>query len=123
MGSRRHLNIRGKSASLPAITDKDWLDIDFGIETGVDYYALSFVRDAACIIELKEYLRRKGSSAYVLAKIESADAVEVLDEILDAVDGAMVARGDLGAELPVDMVPFWQSRIVQVGRAKGKGLG
>ena len=114
MGSRRHLNIRGKSASLPAITDKDWLDIDFGIEQGVDYYALSFVRDAQCIIDLKKYLRQHNSSAFVLAKIESADAVSRLDEILDAVDGAMVARGDLGAELPVEMVPFWQSKIVQV---------
>lgn len=113
MGSRRHLNIRGKSANLPAITERDWRDIDFGIAMGVDYYALSFVRDADCIYELQAYLKRHGSHAKVLAKIESADAVETLDSILDAVDGAMVARGDLGAELPVECVPFWQSQIIQ----------
>lgn len=120
MGSRRHLNIRGKSANLPAITERDWKDIDFGIDVGVDYYALSFVRDAACIYELQAYLKRHGSHAKVLAKIESADAVENLDSILDAVDGAMVARGDLGAELPVELVPFWQSAIIQGCRKRGK---
>jgi Pyruvate kinase, barrel domain len=63
MGSRRHLNIRSKSANLPAITERDWQDIDFGIEVGVDFYALSFVRDAACIYELQAYLKRHGSHA------------------------------------------------------------
>jgi len=199
---RRHLNIRGKSANLPAITDRDWLDIKFGVDVGVDYYALSFVRNAEVIYELKHWLaqqgararapwrhnrilrvglwrhveagcvlgprrharrrppaagarrgalrahaaaacapgarrgqrgqagtrlrvracracggprrplpcalmwggrrRAAGASIGVLAKIESADSVGHLDEILDAVDGAMVARGDLGAELPVE---------------------
>lgn len=65
MGSRRHLNIRGKSANLPAITERDWKDIDFGIRMGVDFYALSFVRDAACIYELQAYLKRHGSTAQV----------------------------------------------------------
>lgn len=65
MGSRRHLNIRSKSANLPAITERDWADIDFGMEVGVDFYALSFVRDAACIYELQAYLRRHGSHAKV----------------------------------------------------------
>ncbi|KAL4858542.1 Plastidial pyruvate kinase 3 [Chlorella vulgaris] len=124
MSSRRHLNIRGKSANLPAITDRDWADIKFGIEVGVDYYALSFVRDAAVIYELKNYLAKQGltgtSAIGVLAKIESADSVEHLEEILDAVDGAMVARGDLGAELPVEEVPYWQSKIVQGCRRRGK---
>ncbi|GBF88518.1 pyruvate kinase isozyme, chloroplastic [Raphidocelis subcapitata] len=91
MQSRRHLNVRGKSATLPAVTDKDWLDLKFGVEQGVDYYALSFVQ--------------------ILAKIESADSVKALDDILDAADGAMVARGDLGAELPVEEVPYWQAKI------------
>ena len=118
--SRRHLNIRGKSANLPAITDKDWLDLKFGIEMGVDYYALSFVRNADVIYELKAFLAAQGAEIGVLAKIESADSVENLEQILDAVDGAMVARGDLGAELPVEEVPFWQSRIVQGCRKRGK---
>ncbi|PSC72575.1 plastidial pyruvate kinase 2-like [Micractinium conductrix] len=124
LSSRRHLNIRGKSANLPAITDRDWADIKFGVEIGVDYYALSFVRDAAVIYELKEFLTKQGltgtSQIGVLAKIESADSVEHLEEILDAVDGAMVARGDLGAELPVEEVPYWQSKIVQGCRRRGK---
>ena len=60
MGSRRHLNIRGKSANLPAITDRDWADIRFGVEVGVDYFALSFVRDAEVIYELKEFLAKEG---------------------------------------------------------------
>jgi pyruvate kinase len=120
MGSRRHLNIRGKSANLPAITDKDWLDLKFGIDVGVDYYALSFVRNADVIYELKQYLAKQGANIGVLAKIESADSVDNLEEILDAVDGAMVARGDLGAELPVEKVPYWQNRIVQGCRRRGK---
>ena len=68
MGSRRHLNIRGKSANLPAITERDWRDIDFGIRMGVDFYALSFVRDAACIYELQTYLKRHDSTAKVLPR-------------------------------------------------------
>ena len=97
--------MRGKSANLPAITDKDWDDIKFGVDVGVDYYALSFVRSADVIYELKRWLSKREAKIGVLAKIESADSVQHLDEILDAVDGAMVARGDLGAELPVEKVP------------------
>ena len=101
---RRHLNVRGKSANLPAITEKDWDDIKFGVDVGVDYYALSFVRSADVIYELKRWLSKRDAKIGVLAKIESADSVQHLEEILDAVDGAMVARGDLGAELPVEKV-------------------
>ncbi len=127
MGSRRHINVRGKSANLPAITDKDWADIKWGInEAQVDYFALSFVRDAEVIHELKEYLINEEKQTNhatrigILAKIESADSTKHLEEILDAVDGAMVARGDLGAELPVEEVPFWQDSIVKGCRRRGK---
>uniref|UniRef100_A0A383VLV2 Pyruvate kinase n=1 Tax=Tetradesmus obliquus TaxID=3088 RepID=A0A383VLV2_TETOB len=118
--SRRHLNVRGKSATLPAITDKDWLDLKFGVDAGVDYFALSFVKDAQVILDVKKWLSAQGSKIKVLAKIESADSVKALDEILDAVDGAMVARGDLGAELPLEDVPFWQNQIIQGCRRRGK---
>eukprot|EP00878_Enallax_costatus_P034408 GHUV01038145.1.p1 GENE.GHUV01038145.1~~GHUV01038145.1.p1 ORF type:complete len:380 (+),score=99.32 GHUV01038145.1:515-1654(+) len=118
--SRRHLNVRGKSATLPAITDKDWLDLKFGVEAGVDYYALSFVKDAQVIHDLKKWLSSQSSKIKVLAKIESADSVKNLEDILDAADGAMVARGDLGAELPLEEVPYWQSKIVQGCRRRGK---
>nr|AIT70045.1 pyruvate kinase [Campylaephora kondoi] len=114
--SRRHLNVRGKSASLPAITDKDWEDISFGLERNVDFYALSFVKHEDDVLRLKEYLRENGSLALVLSKIESADAVKRLPQILEASDGAMVARGDLGAEIPIEDVPLVQADIVNINR-------
>lgn len=89
--SRRHLNVRGKSASLPAITDKDWEDIRFGMEMGVDFYALSFVKHEDDVAELKRFLLDNGVKALVLSKIESADAVKRLYAILEASDGAMVS--------------------------------
>lgn len=114
--SRRHLNVRGKSASLPAITDKDWEDIKFGMEMRVDFYALSFVKHEDDVGELKKYLRANGCKALVLSKIESADAVKRLKQILGASDGAMVARGDLGAEIPIEDVPMIQDEIVNINR-------
>ena len=118
--SRRHLNVRGKSASLPSITDKDWEDIEFGVRAGVDYYALSFVKDEHVVHELRAYLVKKKADIKILVKIESADSITNLDKILEAADGAMVARGDLGAELPVEEVPILQQRIVQTCRKLGK---
>lgn len=120
LGSRRHVNIRGKSADLPSITTKDWLDIDFGIENGVDFIALSFVKKAAAIEELKKYLRDRKSTIEIIAKIESAEAIPRFDEILRATDGIMVARGDLGAELPYEEVPLLQEKIVRKCREAGK---
>lgn len=114
--SRRHLNVRGKSASLPAITDKDWADIRFGMEQRVDFYALSFVKHEDDVAALKAHLRDAGDEALVLSKIESADAVGRLPQILAASDGAMVARGDLGAEIPVEDVPLVQDEIVRLNR-------
>ena len=118
--SRRHLNVRGKSASLPAITDKDWEDIKFGIENDVDFYALSFVKHQDDVLKLKNYLHDQGVKALVLSKIESADAVKQLRPILEASDGAMVARGDLGAEIPIEDVPLVQEEIVAINRALRK---
>lgn len=118
--SRRHLNVRGKSANLPSITEKDWEDIKFGVEQNVDFYALSFVKDADVIFELKEYLKAQGSDTQIIAKIESADSIQNLQSILEAADGAMVARGDLGAELPIEDVPLLQGEIIRLCRAMGK---
>ena len=114
--SRRHLNVRGKSASLPAITDKDWEDIKLGIEVGVDFYALSFVRHEDDVKGLKEFMVSQGVKALILSKIESADAVTRLRPILEASDGAMVARGDLGAEIALEDVPLVQEEIVRINR-------
>jgi pyruvate kinase len=112
LGSRRHLNIRGKSADLPSITEKDWSDIKFGIEHGVDFIALSFVKKASAIVELQQYLIENKAKIDVVAKIESAEAIPHLAEIIEVADGVMIARGDLGAELPFEEVPHLQEEIV-----------
>ncbi|XP_058778126.1 pyruvate kinase isozyme G, chloroplastic isoform X2 [Vicia villosa] len=111
--SRRHLNVRGKSATLPSITEKDWEDIKFGVDNQVDFYAVSFVKDARVVYELKEYLKKHNADIHVIVKIESADSIPNLHSILSASDGAMVARGDLGAELPIEEVPLLQDDIIR----------
>ncbi|XP_020218029.1 pyruvate kinase isozyme G, chloroplastic isoform X1 [Cajanus cajan] len=111
--SRRHLNVRGKSATLPSITDKDWEDIKFGVDNQVDFYAVSFVKDARVVHELKDYLKSHNADIHVIVKIESADSIPNLHSILSASDGAMVARGDLGAELPIEEVPLLQEDIIR----------
>ncbi|CAM0956118.1 unnamed protein product [Alopecurus aequalis] len=118
--SRRHLNVRGKSATLPSITEKDWEDIKFGVENGVDFYAVSFVKDAKVIHELKDYLKSANADIHVIPKIESADSIPNLQSIIAASDGAMVARGDLGAELPVEEVPLLQEEIIRTCRSMQK---
>ncbi|CAA6671586.1 unnamed protein product [Spirodela intermedia] len=118
--SRRHLNVRGKSATLPSITEKDWDDIKFGVENKVDFYAVSFVKDAKVVHELKDYLRSCDADIHVIVKIESADSIPNLHSIISASDGAMVARGDLGAELPIEEVPLLQEEIIRTCRSMGK---
>ncbi|CAN6842529.1 unnamed protein product [Brassica oleracea] len=120
--SRRHLNVRGKSATLPSITEKDWEDIKFGVENKVDFYAVSFVKDAQVVHELKNYLQGCGADIHVIVKIESADSIPNLHSIITASDGAMVARGDLGAELPIEEVPILQERIINLCRSMGKAV-
>ncbi|KAL3497708.1 hypothetical protein ACH5RR_040440 [Cinchona calisaya] len=118
--SRRHLNVRGKSATLPSITDKDWEDIKFGVDNQVDFYAVSFVKDAKVVHELKDYLKSCNVDIHVIVKIESADSIPNLHSILTASDGAMVARGDLGAELPIEEVPLLQEDIIKRCRSMQK---
>ncbi|XP_034216717.1 pyruvate kinase isozyme G, chloroplastic isoform X2 [Prunus dulcis] len=111
--SRRHLNVRGKSATLPSITEKDWEDIKFGVDNGVDFYAVSFVKNAEVVHELKDYLKGCNADIHVIVKIESADSIPNLHSIIIASDGAMIARGDLGAELPIEEVPLLQEDIIR----------
>lgn len=118
--SRRHLNIRGKSSRAPTITKKDWIDIDFGIRERVDFIALSFVKDAKAVIKVKEYLEKNHTQIDVIAKIESVVALDHLADIVDASDGVMVARGDLGAEVPLEDVPLIQEKIIQLCREKNR---
>ncbi|XP_047327129.1 plastidial pyruvate kinase 2 [Impatiens glandulifera] len=120
--SRRHLNVRGKSATLPSITEKDWDDIKFGVDNKVDFYAVSFVKDAAVVHELKNYLKSCNADIHVIVKIESADSIPNLHSIITASDGAMVARGDLGAELPIEEVPLLQEEIIRICRSMGKAV-
>ncbi|ONM51736.1 Pyruvate kinase [Zea mays] len=108
--------VRERNAMLPTISSKDWLDIDFGIAEGVDFIAVSFVKSAEVIRHLKSYIaaRSRGSDMAVIAKIESIDSLKNLEEIIRASDGAMVARGDMGAQVPLEQVPSIQQKIVQL---------
>ncbi|KAF5452749.1 hypothetical protein F2P56_027716 [Juglans regia] len=114
--------VRERNAMLPTISSKDWLDIDFGIAEGVDFIAISFVKSAEVINHLKSYIaaRARDGDIAVIAKIESIDSLKNLEEIIQASDGAMVARGDLGAQIPLEQVPAAQQKIVQVCRQLNK---
>jgi pyruvate kinase len=120
LGSRRHINLPGVKVSLPALTAKDLADIDVGLELGVDFIALSFVREAADVKQLRKILSVAAHKPLIIAKIEDQLAVQNFDEILLEADGVMVARGDLGIECPYEELPIIQRRIVkaclQIGR-------
>ncbi len=106
------INLPGVRVSAPAATEKDFVDLAFGLEQGVDYIALSFVRRASDVREVKEFIRRAGKQTPIIAKIERPEALDVLPEILAEADGIMVARGDLGVEMPPERVPIVQKQII-----------
>ncbi len=120
--NNKGINIPGANLSTPAVTDKDIEDIKTGVELGVDWVAMSFVRNRDDILLAKEHLRRAGSRAKLMAKIEKPSAVDekVFTEILEVVDGVMVARGDLGVELEPERVPLIQKMLIQKCREAGK---
>ena len=120
MGSRRHINIPGKKINLPAMTEKDIADTKVGISTKVDFFALSFVREAGDINQLKQFLLDNKSTAQVVAKIEDQSGIENLQEILDVSDALMVARGDLGIEVPYEELPIIQTQAVSNALSSGK---
>ena len=113
LGSRRHINLPGVKVSLPALTAKDILDVKLGLELEVDFIALSFVRAARDLMQLRELFPESGPRPQVIAKIEDQEAVRNLDEIVREADAVMVARGDLGIELPYEELPIVQRRIVK----------
>ena len=113
LGSKKGVNVPNVSIKLPGITEKDKDDIIFGIEKGFDFIAASFVRTADCIREIKEMLDAEGSAIKVIAKIENAEGIENLDEIIAVADGIMVARGDMGVEIPAQEVPHIQKEIIR----------
>lgn len=118
--SKRHVNLPGIRVNLPAITKKDKADILFAMEQGVDFIALSFVREAKDVLELKQLMGRKAGKIKIIAKIEDQQGVSNLEEIIDVSDGIMVARGDLGIEINVAELPNVQRRIVRLCAEKGK---
>ena len=118
--SKRHVNLPGVWVNLPAITQKDRRDIKFGISRDVDYIALSFVREATDVLQLKELLCEKIGKIKIIAKIEDQEGVNNIKEIIAEVDGVMVARGDLGIEIPIHTVPTVQRRIVRSCEEQGK---
>jgi pyruvate kinase len=120
LSSKKGINLPETKISLPALTEKDLADIDFIIGQNIDWVALSFVRSPEDILGLREILKAKGSNAKIIAKIEKPEALECLREIVLASDAIMVARGDLGVELPVEQIPMIQKNIIRkcIHRAK-----
>jgi pyruvate kinase len=113
LGSYKGVNLPNTNISLPSLTEKDIEDATFALEQNVDWIALSFVRRASDVIELKQLIKRKRKDTYVVSKIEKPQAVKNLNAILVETDAIMVARGDLGVEMPFDMVPLLQKEIVE----------
>jgi len=111
--SKKGVNLPNTKVSMPSVTEKDYEDLEFGIANDVDWVALSFVRYASDIQEVKNYIKSKGKSIRVIAKIEKPEAIDNIDSIIEATDAIMVARGDLGVELPAEEVPMIQKMIVE----------
>ena len=120
LGSKKGVNVPNVSIRLPGITEKDKEDIIFGVEQGFDFIAASFVRNAACIEEIKHLLWEHGSDIPVIAKIENAEGIANIDDIIRVADGIMVARGDMGVEIPAEEVPHVQKEIIKKCNAKYK---
>jgi pyruvate kinase len=118
--SKKGINLPGTKVSLPCLTPKDEADLYFGLDHGVDWIALSFVRRAADIWDIKDKIKAYGKNTRVIAKIEKPEAIDHLDEIINASDAIMVARGDLGVEMDGAVVPYLQKVMVEKCTAAGK---
>ena len=114
LGERKGVNVPNVPVRLPAITEKDREDIRFGAEQQIDFIAASFVRNAECILEIRAFLKEcKAPNIPIIAKIENAEGIKNIDEIIRCADGIMIARGDLGVEIPAEEVPYLQKMIIQ----------
>ena len=114
LGERKGVNVPNVPVRLPAITEKDKEDLKFGVEQKIDFIAASFVRNAECILEIRSYLNKCGAPYIpIIAKIENSEGIDNIDEIIRCADGIMVARGDLGVEIPAEEVPYLQKLIIQ----------
>lgn len=120
LGERKGVNVPGVSIKLPALTDKDIEDIKFGIQEGFDFIAASFVRNAECIHQIREILNEGNSDMCIIAKIENQEGLDNLDEIIEAADGIMVARGDLGVEVEPQKLPHLQKMMIDKCNRAGR---
>jgi pyruvate kinase len=120
VSSNKGMNMPGSTLTIPAASAKDLSDLECGVEMGVDYVALSFVRAPHDVIALRERMDKIGRRVPIISKIEKPQAVERLQAIIDVSDGIMVARGDLGVELPAEQVPTVQRRAIRLARQRGK---
>ena len=120
LASRKGVSFPARSITAPTFTDKDHDDLAFGLRHGVDYVALSFVRTAADVLEVRHRIQHQGSSVPLIAKIETRDALTHIDEIIDIADGIMVARGDLGVAIPLVTVPRVQAMLIGKANRAGK---
>ena len=120
ISDRKGINLPGVNISTPSLSKKDIADAHFGVEQGVDFFALSFVRTARDILRLRHLLEEKDAKQPIIAKIEKPEAWQNLDAILEECDGVMVARGDLGVEMAPEKVPFIQKTIIERSRKRGK---
>lgn len=120
VSNNKGINLPGVAVSAPALSDKDEADLRWALKLGCDYVALSFVRNAKDALRVREIMTEEGVTVPVIAKIEKPEAVTALEEIIDAFDGIMVARGDLGVELPPETVPVIQKRAVELSRRMAK---
>ncbi|HVX07100.1 pyruvate kinase [Humibacter sp.] len=120
VSNNKGINLPGVAVNVPALSEKDEADLRWGLKLGADYIALSFVRNAADIERVHEIMDEEGRRVPVIAKVEKPQAVDALEEIVDAFDAIMVARGDLGVELPLEAVPIVQKRAVEIARRMAK---
>lgn len=120
VSNNKGINLPGVAVNVPALSEKDEDDLRWGLKLGADYIALSFVRNAADVTRVHEIMAEEGRRIPVIAKIEKPQAVDNLEEIIDAFDGIMVARGDLAVELPLEAVPIVQKRTIELSRRMAK---
>lgn len=120
LSERKGINLPGVALPIPSLTDKDRRDLQWAVREGADYIALSFVRRAEDCLEAKSLIKAAGGSQPLIAKIEKAEAIDHLDEVIEAADGAMVARGDLGVETSVELVPVYQKKIIAAANRREK---
>jgi pyruvate kinase len=120
LSSYKGLNLPSRSLKIPSLTKKDRQDLEFGLEHGVDFVALSFVRNADDVMAARHFIKKRKKEIPVIAKIEKHEALKNIDEILEVADGIMIARGDLGVEIPLERIPLVQKTLIRKANRSGK---